>query len=94
MNARHFYDQIQVTGYLAPRDDGTADRCVLCPRKGGVIANDRCLEYQAADHCVCPNAATSSVRDHVQEEERLVHRRGLRRAARARARRRARQMPC
>ncbi len=37
--------------------------CILCPRKRGLIANDRCLELQVADRCWCPAAATESVRD-------------------------------
>lgn len=94
MNARHFYAQIQVTGYLGRRDDTTPDRCVLCPRKQGPIANDRCLEYQDADHCLCPNAAITSARDQVCEDAELTRRRSLRRAARLRARRRLRVLPC
>ncbi len=43
--------------------------CVLCPRKGGLLANDRCLELQMAERCNCPNAASSSMRAQVEVEE-------------------------
>ncbi len=48
--------------------------CILCPRKRGLIANDRCLELQATDRCWCPAAATESVRAKLpalEEAERL-----------------------
>ncbi len=52
--------------------------CVRCPRKGGLLANDRCLELQEAERCWCPNAASSSVRAEVEVEETSEHlRRGL-----------------
>ncbi len=43
--------------------------CILCPRKQSLIANDRCLEYQAADRCRCPDAAKKSVRQELEEAE-------------------------
>ena len=93
MNSRHLFEQVQVTGYLGTRDAQAPDRCVACPRKLGLIANDRCLEYQEADHCVCPNAAIRSVLGEVRTEEIVTRRRTLRRKAHERARRKAEQ-PC
>lgn len=60
---------LQLTRDPDARKDWEALNCVLCPRKGGLIANDRCLELQEADRCSCPSAATTSVRAQVEAEE-------------------------
>ena len=83
MNLRRAYEHIQSTIYEGRLKDWAPEHCIECPRKGGQIANDRCLEYQAADHCLCASAAIKSMRlelaaeDEEQEGKRLA--RGRRR---------------
>lgn len=69
MNLRRAFEHIQASLYEDRTKDWPPEHCIACPRKGGQIANDRCLEYQAADHCVCPDAATTSVRAELDDEE-------------------------
>ncbi len=62
MNARHVQALIEVSSSIDRGKTWEPEGAVLCPRKQGLLANDRCLELQAQDRCTCPNAATRSLR--------------------------------
>ncbi len=82
MNLRRVFLHIETTFYEHRLKDWEPRNCIDCPRKGQ-IANDRCLELQADDHCLCPNAATRSIRAELAADEEQEHgrRRRSRRAA-------------
>ncbi len=53
--------RLQSSGHLEREKLWPPEGSIDCPRKRSQIANDRCLEYQAADGCRCPNAAGERV---------------------------------
>jgi len=78
VNARSAIALTQVTVQPERVRSWAPASCILCPRKRSVIANDRCLEYQALEGCACPGAATRSVRAEVEAgDERETLRRHL-----------------